>query len=1554
MLLVPGNMSAEELYWEEPNTLVTANARFPETAVGGGKAAILWHEFGRSNGEIESISISIAVKIGEEGEWKTYEQVIGPFPYTGEEVPLASLEMTDNGEIFVAAAVTGQKIEVYSFEEEAGTAGTGETDSGADEETVQGSFVQVGSAGRRGGAEISVAPRLYEMDDGGLILFVTKPFSTSTSAEGQGSSLGITYSLSDNGREWTTFDPLVEDSDLSYIYLPSHESSGGREYVVFQASPPESRFFQIYMVESGDGGRSWSEPERLTDFRESEINQDDDPNNYDNQRPHLRARDGTFHLAWERRYAGNTPPQIYYLGLDREGEIKNDPERITTGTNNCRNPKTVEVNGNLYVLWFDDRKGDNRIFIAYREGIAWQDQDVSIMSGSSTFAQTLPFLGNLHLIWENTFRDRTRLVKLDPDRSVTPPSITPLNFPSGGKARQDVFRIRWNLPQDSSGIAGFNYSVDRDPEGSPPRTMQILRQQERVARAEVEQDGQWYFHVIARDYAGNWSKPSTVEFQRDTTPPPSIEFAEHETNERGFFPSNTATIGWEPPEKEEISGYTYRLQYLAGQNYEGSLDAFTIKEPPQRIRVQENSFSFYNMDNGLWALTVSPVDTVGNIGPSETYYFRLNNYIPVTYITRINMEQDQLNRYHMKIYGRGFSVGGSITEVMLDEDGEEPYDFVFPAEAGTFDVQSDRYIEGPTIQDISEGSYRVGLIHPERGVYFTGYRLSFESTGTVKFGDFRLISGEKEKLVRTDTLLLSMGDIAFFTVILLLVVLLVFTVYKLSSVAKEGYDLQMEVKALVHNTALPSEKKRERLKTMKKQRGGLRIKFALLVTFLVLIIVILVSLPLGRYMIQTQQRNLTRGLQESTQVLIESINTGAQQLLPEENTIELGRLPQQVEAAEDAEFVTITGPPASDAQVEDTGTYDYLWASNNPDIDEKILREEGYEESSEGEILFERGAVRIEDKISELIPDLRQQINREAREEVGALSDRLSALQQQAQEAAQELVRTDSQETAQLLRELQDEITRLSRQIEDELAKIGDVIGRVPEFSASEVLTGPTEYIFYKPIVYQDSSKEGEYYHGLVRLGISTTRIRAEIIDSRDTLIKQTALVALGAVFIGIIGAIILANIIIIPIRKLVSGVEKIRDTDDMSKFEERIQVKSRDEISILADTINDMTDGLVKAEAARKDLIFGKETQKRFIPLEQKGEVQLTTGKKTTEHIDLFGYYEGAKGVSGDYFDYIEYAEDRYAIIKCDVAGKGVPASLIMVEVATVFHNFLNDFMESESKKEDPDISKLIYSINRLVQARGFKGRFAALVVALVNAKTGATVFSNAGDTIVHIYNKEKRRMELKRLQGAPAAGVMDNDTIEMGGGFVKEPHMLKRGDAILFYTDGIEEAQRHFRDENFQITTCKEELGENELHGGTHNPGQNFEEFTNDRIYEIANAVFSRGRYRLTKYHNPLGDEELEFDFSSCEGTIEDAIIALISVEKIYRIYPDPSAGERDLIEVDTVINDFLREHFLLYESYFENEVPTEEGSQYKVFSHLREDEQFDDLTILGLHRK
>ena len=490
-----------------------------------------------------------------------------------------------------------------------------------------------------------------------------------------------------------------------------------------------------------------------------------------------------------------------------------------------------------------------------------------------------------------------------------------------------------------------------------------------------------------------------------------------------------------------------------------------------------------------------------------------------------------------------------------------------------------------------------------------------------------------------------------------------------------------------------------------------------------------------------------------------------------------------------------------------------------------------------------------------------------------------------------------------------------------------------------------------------------------------TAAITRQISDSIWAIIRIAGTIALAAMGLGVVGAILMANITVTPIRKLALGVARIRDTEDKEQLEgHRIVIRTRDEIGELADTVNEMTQGLVKAARANKELMLGKDVQKMFLPLEKdrvgrKG----STAEADTKDVEIYGYYEGAAEVSGDYFDFRQLDPTHYALIKCDVSGHGVSAGLIMVEVATLFISYFSDWQkrkESLSQIKDPGerqrllkdlerLDTLVYRINDMLEERGFKGLFAAFTICLFNTATGAITVCPAGDNELHIYDVSEGRMVHDELtpkeKGSPAAGVFPSMLVEMKSGFPQFPIKLDHGDVLFLPTDGVDEAKRFLRDTSFEKMTCLEPgLKEGEYHLKTHKYGTDNEDFGKDRMDDFISGVFHKSRVTLVRNHNPIPDEVLEFDFSSCQGTVKEVVLAVVSAEKLFRLVPAPSAGDGNRVSVDAKIDAFLKTHFLQYERYFSHKLEGQPDDPYAHFSHLLEDEQRDDLTILVVRRK
>ncbi|MCD6121965.1 MAG: SpoIIE family protein phosphatase [Spirochaetales bacterium] len=1491
LLVLIAHLEAQDIYWETPKEFLSLEARFPLTASGGGTAAVLWHEFVLSDNGGGKVYLSISTRTGT-GRWKKYLRFAGPFVYERNQVPISSLTVDSKGDIYVAVAVAGTIIRILHS-----------VDAGASFKTIKDIHT----------VSTAVAPRLFLKADGGFLLFVTHETKD---------SLSIYYSISKDGREWGNFRPFVNDEKLFINYLPYHVSFHGREYVVFQSVTTETienYRYQLYLKTSNDGGKTWS-PAKEFNFKEYRNGTLQEQNVYSNQRPNLEVFGDRILITWERQYR-SLPPQIYYTEFNERGEQQKELEMVTEGLNACHFPQLIIYRKKPYIIWFDNRRGEDHIIIASKSGFRWEDRDISKIPGESSFGRPVFVNNTLFVFWENDHAKQNRIYFLEPDRTVLDPRLRAENITPGSRSRKTELRIRWILPKDSSGIAGVDYEWINGPPRKIKGELKITSDRKQSLILKADKDGLWTFNLSAMDYAGNWSKTVSVSYIRDTEPPEKVTFNDFRLDKDGFLVSNTFTISWEPP-KDFINGYTYTLKYIAENNINIDKTTYESLTPPARLITKKNSISYRNLDNGIYGFAVSAVDSAGNIGKPRVALLKLNKYIPVTYISYVKAKKDEFGNVNVSIAGRGFSEGGLVSEVILDRDGKKPYDYAFAGSAGAYKVESDRLIDKLTLTDIEEGVYRIGVIHPKRGLHFTGPELKLEPQGTVKFGYFNYKYKSPWEKASRILYFISLNEIVVWIIVVFLSVLIVFAARKLFLLVNEGRVLKREITYIMYEQALPVRKEKK-MAELKRKGMGLRSKFVLLIVILVFLIVLIVAIPLGYYMIETQRKDLTTGLTQRVEVLLNSLDSGSAPYLVLKDKLELANLPDLIKGMDEAKYATITDMD------------DKVWATNDPDIAGKVVGGD-----------YRQAESVIKDEISPLVPKLSEEINKKAR---ATITDTVTEIDKLSTEAKGYALKNDTASRQKLV-QLQDAIAMLSAKVNKELRTIGAQTGSIPKFDPQNV---KLSYIFYKPIVFRQP-REDFYYHGLVRLAISTERINGEIISSRNTLILQTGIIALIAVVLGIIGAIVLASIIVTPIKKLAVGVAKIRDTDDKEALKNhRIDIKSGDEIGTLADTVNQMTQGLVKAAIASKDLTVGKEIQKMFIPLtKDKAGKKTSTGGLTDNAVEIFGYYEGAKGVSGDYFDYNKLDKDNYAIIKCDVAGKGVPASLIMVEVATIFSTFFKSWSGKNPAKSATD---LVYLINDMLEERGFKGRFAALTVCILNGTTGNGYFCNAGDNVLHIYDNAGQRMKQLTLPEAPAAGVFPSMLVEAQAGFKTVLEKMERGDILFLFTDGLEEAKRHFRDEKFNITVCNEPgLKEGELHGNTHTVGSDNEELGIPRIHEVINAVLSRRKYSLYKYHNPIPDETLTFDFSRCEGNVSEAVLALISIERIFRIYPDPKAGETNRIFIDEGIDEFLQDHFDQYADYFSHRIETDEMEQYIGFSHLKEDEQYDDLTLLAVKKK
>ena len=158
----------------------------------------------------------------------------------------------------------------------------------------------------------------------------------------------------------------------------------------------------------------------------------------------------------------------------------------------------------------------------------------------------------------------------------------------------------------------------------------------------------------------------------------------------------------------------------------------------------------------------------------------------------------------------------------------------------------------------------------------------------------------------------------------------------------------------------------------------------------------------------------------------------------------------------------------------------------------------------------------------------------------------------------------------------------------------------------------------------------------------------------------------------------------------------------------------------------------------------------------------------------DLAGINIPTKSVGGDYYDCLPLEGGKYALVVADVAGKGVPAALLVSSL----HAYLSAYLEGPIGVVD-----LARRLNRVICRASTDDKFITAFLAVLDPATGTLESLNAGHNPVFILRAGGTIDEL--TQGGVPFGMLDMDFP-----YQSEHTALGPGDRLLLYTDGVTEA--------------------------------------------------------------------------------------------------------------------------------------------------------------------
>ncbi|MEI6875514.1 MAG: PP2C family serine/threonine-protein phosphatase, partial [Spirochaetota bacterium] len=1080
------------------------------------------------------------------------------------------------------------------------------------------------------------------------------------------------------------------------------------------------------------------------------------------------------------------------------------------------------------------------------------------------------------------------------------------------------------------------------------------------------------------DRAGNRSTPVSLTYFRDRTPPEAPVLLYPALDGTGALASNSFELSWLPSMADDLRGYTWaRLGPLDPNKVPASLkrgavttvpgvsileaaliDYYGLPRPPPEVLGSVPSLAESNIDNGYWLYSVAAIDRTGNVSEVSTLLFRADKQVPFTLVYDIRQTADLIGRRSLAISGRGFTDEGVMARVILSRSRNQPYDVVKESATGGFHVASNGLIDGIAIEDLQAGSYWLGLLHPTRGLYWAPNKVVFDLSGTLKYGvefgwkpDWSLGSVPRSRFSIYDVILLVAALFCGLGIVL--------SLGQATSVWRDGIAVNLQVLALVNGGPMPSAVREKELKKRRRQGLGLQFKFTFFIAILVLFVVLLVALFLGISMVQNQSAALARGLGDSAKVLLESAAQSGRFFLDKEGAVtQLGFLPPQATAMPSAEYITITGNSA-DARV--VGR-DVVYASNDPAISRKI-------DSSRLELGVSQMRADAEE-LAAKVGGMATELEAKAREAIaGDLARKVELARQKDALTRGAGGDADRQRINQTLDEI-------DRGIRDRLRAISDeAVGSIPGFDPTVLVPTATSYLFFKPVL-EYRPADQILYRGMVRLSANTKLIVADVAERTRLLVISTAEVAALVLLVGIIGAFFLSRSIVRPIGRVIRAIEEMRKTEDKADLEGfSVEVRTRDELSILAGAANALAAELVDAAKQSKALIEGADIQNHFIPLtvDDHGRT-LTTSTKSGTNYELYGYYKGAKRVSGDYWNFEPLGTDGrfYYFIKCDVSGKDVSAAFIMVQVGTMVINHFNQW-DRLSKTPDFELAKLTYRINDFLVERKYRGKFAAFTLGVISMTDGAVTICHAGDNMFRAWRSATGRSMAEPFQpdidkSSPATGMIDSELMELKKtGFYTYRRKIGKGDILLLFSDGMEDPIHRFRDADGNTRACTELEGAEDVHLH-HKVGSGDEHLGPDRLDAFIEAWDRHEVHTVHHDHETERDLVMSFDFTKAADDLSDRVIAYIAVGRVFSIH-DWNAGDDEEILVDKRVDAFLAKYFDQYSLVFrkreaimiktgrknaEGVDELVEDPNYIRFRGIKEDEQYDDLSIVAIRRK
>jgi phosphoserine phosphatase RsbU/P len=273
-----------------------------------------------------------------------------------------------------------------------------------------------------------------------------------------------------------------------------------------------------------------------------------------------------------------------------------------------------------------------------------------------------------------------------------------------------------------------------------------------------------------------------------------------------------------------------------------------------------------------------------------------------------------------------------------------------------------------------------------------------------------------------------------------------------------------------------------------------------------------------------------------------------------------------------------------------------------------------------------------------------------------------------------------------------------------------------------------------------------------------------------QVLFRESFIVVLGVVG-GVVTSFLYAGSITKSLKVLREGISAIAKGD----FSHRVNLKNKDEFSLVADEINGMAKKLkgntkktVEDVRVANEVEIAAGIQKDLLPK----EIPIISG------MDISAGLLPSDEIGCDIYDFIKPDENTLLMYMGDVTGHGVSAGMVAAMANALICNY----------SSEPDLKVLLMNVNRVLKNRVKSNRLMTMSMLRFDSSIDELKYVSAGhEPMIHFHSKYKKVTQI------PNAGVALGMLNDISESLKEDVINMESGDVLVVYSDGIPECKKN-----------------------------------------------------------------------------------------------------------------------------------------------------------------